>query len=547
MRYVMERFIENYSVENFDIIVIGGGITGSAVAYEAATRGLKVALLEKRDFGWATSSATSKMIHGGLRYLNNLEFGLVRESLKERRIMENIAPNFVYPMPLMVPNYRGFKTNKWILKAGLTLYDILAFDRGWTWDKSKKIPRNKTLSKRKALGVEPNIKTEKLTGASTFYDCQNIFPERLTLAFVKSAVKYGAKVANYAQVVDFLLSDGDKISGVRVRDVLKGKTVDIKGTLTVNCGGPWADIVLGIAGKGMGSHTIRRSEGIHIITRKLTNKYGVGYVTPKGRHFVIYIWRGYSLIGTTDKDYIGNPDDYRVSRKSIEELVDDVNTCHGESITYDDVLYAYGGMRPLVDEDTERTYESSRKYEIYDNAEDGNDGLITVEGGKYTTSRNLAVNVLKMIGKKLKRKLGKSFTKRNHLFGCEIKDMREFMDRVKREYSEFGERTVEYVAKNYGTECEKVFEIARKEKDLGKPLTDEGEILAEVVYAVKNEMARTLTDILILRTGFGTLGYPGDSVVRKIADIASRELKWSDKRKKQEITRVKEALLVPHE
>lgn len=542
----MKRFIEDYKGETFDIIVIGGGITGAAVAYDAASRGLSVALLEKNDFGWATSAATSKMIHGGLRYLNNLEFGLVRESLRERKIMENIAPNLVYPMALMVPTANRLKSNKFLMRAFFSLYDILSFDKKWTWDRSKRIPNHKTYSREKTLEMEPHVREENLTGAAIYYDCQSISPERLTLAFIKSAVRYGAKVANYAQVVDFIYSNGKEIRGVKIRDVLKNRNLEIRGTLVVNCGGPWADIILDLAEKGNGNHHIRRSEGIHIITKKMINSHGLVLLTPKGRFFFILPWRNHSLIGTTDMEYIGNPDHYRVPRERIEGLIEEVNETFGDGkLSYDDVLFAYGGLRPLVDDETEGTYESSRKYEIYDNAEDGYDGLITVEGGKYTTSRNLAEKVLSMVEKKLNRRLKESVTDKQHLQGCEIADMGTFLKDLREQYVDFSAHTVEYLGKNYGTESQEVFKLARKNKKLAEPLTADGEILAEVLYAIRNEMARTLSDILFRRTGFGTLGNPGNGVIKKIAAIAARELKWSDSRLKREMRAAEEVLHLP--
>ena len=174
----MQRFIENYTNEHFDVIVVGGGITGASVAYEAATRGLKVALLEKNDFSWATSAATSKLIHGGMRYLANGEIGLVRESLRERRVLENIAPNFVYPMPMMMThNSTQIKNNKWVVKIGMLMYDALSYDKNFTWDKSKKIPMHKTISSQEVLQSEPNIRAKGLTGASIFYDCTSFSPK----------------------------------------------------------------------------------------------------------------------------------------------------------------------------------------------------------------------------------------------------------------------------------------------------------------------------------------------------------------------------------
>lgn len=541
----MKRFIEENIKEQFDCIIIGGGITGAAVAYEAASRGLKVALCEKNDFGWATSSATSKLIHGGLRYLNYFEFGLVRESLRERRILENIAPNLVYPFPFMIPNYNRLENNRWVLKIGMILYDILSYDKAFTWDKSKKIPMHFTLSKEKALKEEPNIRPEGLTAATVYYDCQSIFPERLTLAFIKSAVAYGAKVANYAEVVNFVYSN-NSIAGVIVHDKLTGREVTIKGTIIINCGGPWADIILKKAENGNAKHQIRRSEGIHIITKPMVNTYAVGLMPRKGRHFFLIPWRGYSLIGTTDKEYIGNPDEYKVTKQSIQELLDDVNSAFGDgNLTFKDIKFAYGGLRPLVEDQVEGTYQSSRRYEIYDNAQEGVNGLITVEGGKYTTSRNLAVNVMKLVEKKLQRKLPPSVTHTRYLAGCQIKDLKAFFNTVYSSYPSFKKNTLEVCAKYYGSEVDALMRIAQSNKKYREIVTHDGEILAEVTYAIRHEMARTLSDIVFRRTGICTAGNPGNDVLTLVAETAAKELKWDQKELNRQLKSVQQRLQLP--
>ncbi len=542
----MDRFVEGYNGERFDVIIVGGGISGAAVAYDAASRGLRVALLEKRDFGWATSAATSKLIHGGLRYLQNLEFGLVRESLRERKIISDIAPNLVCPIPFLVPGYRDLRRSKWALRVGLSLYDLLAYDKGRTWDRSKRIPNHRWVSVETVLGLEPRVRKEGMTGGSVYYDCQCVYPERLTLAFIRSAMGHGARAANHANVRGFLLSSDDRIRGVEVEDLLSGRRHEIRGSLVINCGGAWVDHVREMVGKTEIECHIRRSEGIHILTKKWQSELAVVMWTPAGRHFFMVPWRGHQLIGTTDKEYEGDPDEYRVTRESIEELVQEANASFGSGdLKYEDVVFAYGGLRPLVDKQTKGTYESSRRYEVCDDASNGVEGLISVEGGKYTTSRHLAVKVVDMVSKKLNRDLGRSATDKKYLAGCEIPDVDGFISELKTHFPDFSEKTVDYVGRDYGTQSRDVLELARAEPSLAEVLNQDGQILAAAVFAVRKEMARTLNDILFRRTGLGNIGHPGKETVNKVAVLAAKELGWDDSKLDEELILADQALRLP--
>ena len=530
----MDRFIQRHAAQAYDILVIGGGITGAAVAYEAASRGFSVALVEKGDFGAATSAATSKLIHGGLRYLANLEFGLVRESLRERKILENIAPNLVYPIPFLIPLYEH-RLNKWVVEPGMIMYDILSYDKAFTWDPSKKIPLHRLLSRQQALQQEPVINAQRLTGAILYYDCASLSPERLTLAFIKSAIRHGAAVLNYARVEDFVRDSGG-ICGVVVRDLLNDHTAAVKARLTINCAGPWADLVLDRARGKPGAQHVRRSEGIHIIVPSLSQRCAIGAQTASGRSCNIIPWRNHSLIGTTDQEYTGDPDDYRVTRAKIEAYIGEVNEAFGNPklVKYSDVLYAYGGLRPLVEDQTREVYKTSRKYEIYDNARDGLPGLITVEGGKYTTSRSLAENVLKMVCAKFAQPYKKSVTAGKYLAGSEIRDINAFVAEAKSAYPDFSEARIDYLARIYGAEIKPLMDIARSDPRYAQPLNPDGEMLAQVLYAIRHEMAQTLTDILLRRTGLGTLGYPQKDVMDKIIAAAAHELQWSPQRIERE-------------
>jgi glycerol-3-phosphate dehydrogenase len=532
---ILNRYIEEPAGKRFDMIIIGGGITGAAVAYSADVSGLSVALFEKKDYGSATSAATSKLIHGGLRYLANMEFKLVRESLRERRILGNIAPNLVYPVPFILPNYKRGKGNIWKILLGMYLYDFLSYDKKYTWDKSKQLPNHKVFSHSQTIILEPNIKKESLLNAAFFYDYQSISPERLTLAFIKTAAECGAKVSNYASVEAVKTDAENIITGVEVKDILSGEIKSFYSNLIINCSGPWTEKILNHAvNRNLAAYKVKRSEGIHIITKKIAGDHVVSLQTKDGRHIMIIPWRGHSLIGTTDKEYIGNPDDYFVCKESLNEVVSVVNENFGKSISLCDIKYAYGGLRSLVDGKTKNSYKASRKYKVHDNTVDGIKGMITVEGGKFTTSRNLAEEVLKMVSKKLKKPLASSVTENFYLSGCKIKDMEKFMTSQHLNYADFSRQTIEYVSRNYGTDSDIVFKIARDNPRFAEIISHDGEILAEIVYAIKYENAKTLTDILLRRTGVGTLGNPSNDIVEKVIRIAAEMLSWDNCRMEEE-------------
>ena len=546
----MERFIENYQGDEFDLVVIGGGITGATVVYEAALRGLSVSLIEKADFGSATSAATSRMIHGGLRYLSTFEFALVRESLKERRVLTNIAPNFIHPASFLFSTYKKDKVPNYMMKIGMLLYELFSYDKNWLWDKSKKMPYHQSLSAEQISSLFPNAINKGLTGGQMYYDCSSHSPERFTLAFIKSAVKYGAKVANYTEVDDFIVEEGKKmktVKGVHVIDKLSNKKYNIKAKLVINCAGPWADILLGKAKEKSVLQELRRSEGIHFITKKLVDKHVFSGSTAKGKHFFLVPYRHHTLIGTTDKEYIGKPDDYKVTKKAIIELLTDVNESFGskEKIKYEDIVYSYGGLRPLVEDQTDDVYNSSRKYEITGEKKNGIQGLITVEGGKFTTSRMLAEKAINKTIKILKLPKKKSISNKKYLYGCDIGNFQNFVSKNQNQYDYYTPQQIEYLSKCYGTEIDELFAIADENESYKKPLNIDGESLSQVVFAIRNEMALSLSDIMMRRTGIGQLGHPGKETLNKVAKLAAKELKWDSKKLADEINQMEEIFQLP--
>ncbi|HPC48302.1 MAG TPA: FAD-dependent oxidoreductase, partial [Deltaproteobacteria bacterium] len=325
-----------------------------------------------------------------------------------------------------------------------------------------------------------------------------------------------------------------------------GRVLEIGSRLTVNCTGPWADIMLGKTAPGKPRARLTRSEGIHIVTHRRVTTHVVSYMTEQGRHFFMIPWRNHTLIGTTDQPYEGSPDDYRVSAASIRGLIDEVNATLGADVVcHDDVLYAYGGLRPLVEDVSADTYGASRRYEITDNAGDGIEGLVTVEGGKFTTSRMLAQRTVDLLERKLGRARSSSPTAGRYLWGCQIPDMRTFTLDLFRSNRDFDWDTLCFLGRNYGTETDAVLDLARTTGEFRERLDKDGEILAQVVYAVRNEMARTLEDIVLRRTGIASLGDPGDAVLEETARVASLELGWDAERTRRELAAARAAIAVP--
>ncbi len=524
----MRPALSHASSRVHDLVVVGGGVTGACIARDAALRGLSVALLEKHDFSHATSAASSKLIHGGLRYLRNFEVGLIRESLRERRTWLRIAPHLVYPLPVLLPSYRGDTDGLLKMRVGLTVYDLLAFDRRWLADPDQRVDGHRALKPAAVLELQPDLPAERLAGALLYEDCQMYSPERLALECLLSARAAGARLYNYVRV-DGLLREGPRITGVRARDLHSGEEAEVRGRLVINAAGPWADLLLADMADMAGPppQKLIRSKGIHVIVRPLTTGHALAIAGPGG-HFFVLPWRGRSLIGTTDEAYHGDPDDFRVTEADIAGLLATVNAqLPSAQLTRDDVQHFYGGLRPLVD-DGGSTYDASRRSEVCDHAAQGGpEGLISVIGGKWTTSRHLAETVLALAGRKLGRKLPRCVTATVPLPGGAIGNFAAFVAAARLRYPGHDAATLQHLARNYGARMGEVLHLADADPALARPLADGlPELGAQVVHAVRAEMAVQLEDLVLRRSGLGTLGNPGETAIIGAAGLMARLLGW---------------------
>lgn len=529
----MQRDFNKLDGESFDLLIVGGGITGAALAWDASLRGLRVALVDKSDFAAATTSASSKLIHGGLRYLKNGEVGLVRESLRERRILQQIAAHLVYPIPFLIPTYKQGGNKRWLIKAGMIVYDLLSYDRGRLEDPDRRIPGHCMLSPGRVLEAEPGVSPERLTGGAVYYDCQ-CEPERICLEFILGAAGRGAVVVNYARVTGLIHGNG-VVAGAEVQDRLGGGHCRVRADMVANVAGPWADAIDVLSGVE-GETALKRSKGIHIITRPLVRKYAVVLQTAGGRHFFIIPWRGHSLIGTTDTEYQGRPDDLAVLDEDVNGFIAEINGAYPEAgLRPEDVLYRYVGVRPLVDSETE-VYDASRKYEIVDHHKQGLKGYITALGGKYTTSRNLASKA----ADRILARLGWPRTAcKTHTTLLPGGVPGRFSDYLQSSIESAGGMLELDVIKNlvftYGARHTAVLERVKHDPALGERIrNDRPEILAQVTFSIEEEMASTLCDIITRRTGIGTLGHPGDEALDKVAGLAARLLGWDPERVRDE-------------
>lgn len=530
----MQRALSRLASETFDCLIIGGGATGSFTARDAAMRGLSVALIEAKDFAWATSAHNSKLAHGGLRYLRNLELKLVRESLHERQRLMGIAPHLVRPLGFLLPLYGQKFRQRLMLKAGLSLYDWLGLESGEAFERAKKLPRHRWLSRSDALASEPVIDGKGFQGAFEYYDAQMYAPERIALECVIDALAHGAAAANYV-AADKLIVKNAKIDGCTALDILSGERFEIRARTVLVAAGPWADLFLEQTSGRKAAHKLIRSKGIHLLVPKISDK-ALALEAGNGHLFALP-WRGHTLLATTDTPFRGDPAQLCVSETEIADLLSGFQRYLPRAqLSREKVQFFFAGLRPLVADSSATgsrdSYNVSRRSELIDHARDDRlDGLFSALGGKWTTSRALAETITDALVRKLGKTTLPCTTAKTPLPGAGFANFEEMVRHYQIKWP--GISTLPHLCHMLGSRLPQALAGARV-SDLAT-LGESGDTLAQVGFAVREEMAQTLEDVVMRRTSLGQFGKPPSPAIERVAQLMAQQLGWSDDKRLAEI------------
>jgi glycerol-3-phosphate dehydrogenase len=509
------------------VLVVGGGVVGAGVALDAVTRGLTVGLVEARDFGSGTSSRSSKLIHGGLRYLEQLNVGLVREALSERSLLlQRLAPHLVQPVSFLFP----FTHHLWeraYVGSGVTAYDTLGFSLG----QARGLPRHRQLTRRGALQLAPALKRSALTGALVYWDAQ-VDDARFVTTLVRTAAGFGAQVASRTQVTGFL-REGERVTGVRATDLETGNGVAIRAQQIVNATGVWTDEIQDMVG-GRGSINVRASKGVHLVVPRdrIHSTTGIIVRTPVSVLFVIP-WGRHWIIGTTDTDWSLDKAHPAASRADIDYVLGQLNKILAVPLTRDDVEGVYAGLRPLLAGESESTSRLSREHTVAHPVP----GLVLIAGGKYTTYRVMARDAVDAVAHGLDGKVAPSCTDRVPLAGADgfiaLWNARHALARS----SGLHVARIEHLLHRYGSLISEVLDLIAADPGLGRPLAGADDYLrAEVVYAASHEGARHLDDVLARRTHASIETWDrGLSAAADAATLMAGPMRWKSRQVAREL------------
>src|SRR5262245_17706980 len=509
------------------VLVVGGGVVGAGIALDAATRGLSVGLVEARDFASGTSSRSSKLIHGGLRYLEQYNFGLVREALTERALlMQRIAPHLIRPVPFLFP-FSHYGWERAYVGTGVSIYDVLGIARG----QLRGLPRHRQLTRRGALRRAPALRRSALTGALQYWDAQ-VDDARYVAMLIRTAAGYGAKVASRTQVTGFL-REGERVTGVHAVDLETGAALEIRAQQVVNATGVWTDEIQAMVG-GRGSINVRASKGVHLVVPRdrIHSSTGIILRTPVSVLFVIP-WGRHWIIGTTDTDWALSKAHPAASRTDIDYVLDQVNRVLAVPPTRDDVEGVYAGLRPLLAGESDTTSKLSREHTVAHPVP----GLVMIAGGKYTTYRIMARDAVDAVAHGLDGKVAPSCTDSVPLPGADgfiaLWNSRYALARS----SGLHVARIEHLLHRYGSLIGEVLALIAADPGLARPLAGADDYLrAEIVYAVTHEGARHLDDVLARRTHASIETWDrGMSAAEDAAGLMAGPMKWRPRQVAREL------------
>ncbi|OMH23091.1 glycerol-3-phosphate dehydrogenase [Tersicoccus phoenicis] len=515
------------SRQELDILVVGGGVVGAGAALDAVTRGLDVGLVEARDWASGTSSRSSKLIHGGLRYLEMLDFALVSEALKERGLLlTRIAPHLVRPVPFLYPLHKRFVERPYV-GAGIALYDIMSF----TGSHGRGVPLHKHLSRRGTLRAAPSLKPDAMVGSIRYYDGQ-VDDARMVTNIVRTAAHYGAKVVNRVSVVDFL-REGERVVGAKVRDHESGDVFDIRAKQVINATGVWTDDTQALI-TDRGQLKVRASKGIHLVVPRDRIQSTVGMIlrTEKSVLFVIP-WGRHWIIGTTDTDWNLDKAHPAATSADIDYLLEHVNRVLVRPLTREDVEGVYAGLRPLLAGESDSTAKLSREHVVAHPVP----GLVVIAGGKWTTYRVMAKDAVDEAARSLDERVPESVTETITLLGADGYQAAWNRRGRTAELSGVHVARVEHLLQRYGSMVRHLLAMIAENPALGEPLPGADDYLAaEVVYAVTHEGARHVEDVLTRRTRISIETWDrGDAAAPVVADLMAGPLGWSAEQRDHEV------------
>jgi glycerol-3-phosphate dehydrogenase len=554
------RDLEALSDKTYDLVIIGGGIYGACVAWDAVLRGLSVALVEKGDFGSATSANSLKVIHGGFRYLQNLDLRRMRISINERKALMRIAPHLIHPLPVLIPTYGHGLMGREVMSIALFINDIVGFDRNQLSDLQKFIPRGRAISKHECLRLAPTIPERGLTGGVVFYDAQVHNSERLIISFLRTAENAGARVANYLEVIGFLRKNG-RISGVEVEDQLTGDQFHIRARMVVNTSGPWIYRVLSMLDHREHCPEYRFAKAINLVTPPLFEKYAVGVsggnvynganvdIKKEDRFFFVVPWRGRSLVGTYYAQYDDVPDRLEVEQGEIQTFLDIINQMHfANSLRMEEITFVHAGLLPISGfNPVTGQVKLTKRHLLYDHRSDGVEGLLSVVGVKYTTARYVAEKVVDRIFEIWGQTPPQSQSSQIPIFGGKIEDFETFLeDTLERNSCGLDEGSIYRLVYNYGDELPRIMDYITDNARSSRKESDPLPVLrAEITHAVREEMAQKLTDVVLRRTEVGSAGYPDEEHLWFCAQVMGEECGWRPERIQRELEEVNDVYFHP--